>query len=576
MSTKTLRKRIALVAVSALGAGMLSLVAIPAANAAVVANDFEIVSTSKLLACSYDSVGAVESAYIPTTSPGIVISPKNAAAGETAYVRVTGPAIISAATAGDGGAITTVSQTEINITDIADAPADTVFTVKPTGATGTVTVTYAVTSTSALLDSITISVVASCAGNAVSKDDSYYTIVSAAQAAGGGAWTDTSVDTADKQYIANAGKGYALIRVYDQYGDNLATTGAVVAVSSSAACKVKLEAAGGALAAGTSQTSVLASVGDDVALIVSQATTGASGSCPVTVTMNGVSLGTKTFILQGAPSKITVSDITIGAAGGQGFYRVAVQDAAGNYLPGLNVTYSATNATNIEAANAGIVTNPQENSLAATSSTVGTGYGKTQSVSSANIAAWADETAGKMTAFTCSATKTGTAKITVRVPLGDGISYVTSDPFTVACGGALDTWSISLDKASYAPGEIATLTVSGKDALGNPVATTEAFAGYAGSFGGMTFISTPANGDTFSSGIGTKTYQLKVDTTEGAYVGSFKLTGTTDAVAKTLQYKIAATTASVTNAEVLAAIVKLIASINKQIAALQKALTKKK
>jgi hypothetical protein len=34
MSTKTLRKRIALVAVSALGAGLLSVVAVPSANAA--------------------------------------------------------------------------------------------------------------------------------------------------------------------------------------------------------------------------------------------------------------------------------------------------------------------------------------------------------------------------------------------------------------------------------------------------------------------------------------------------------------------------------------------------------------
>lgn len=37
MSTKTLRKRIALVAVSALGAGLLSVVAVPSASAAAVA-----------------------------------------------------------------------------------------------------------------------------------------------------------------------------------------------------------------------------------------------------------------------------------------------------------------------------------------------------------------------------------------------------------------------------------------------------------------------------------------------------------------------------------------------------------
>jgi len=46
--------------------------------------------------------------------------------------------------------------------------------------------------------------------------------------------------------------------------------------------------------------------------------------------------------------------------------------------------------------------------------------------------------------------------------------------------------------------------------------------------------------------------------------------------AVTVAYTIKASSASVTNAEVLSAIVQLIASINKQIAALQKALTKKK
>ena len=75
---------------------------------------------------------------------------------------------------------------------------------------------------------------------------------------------------------------------------------------------------------------------------------------------------------------------------------------------------------------------------------------------------------------------------------------------------------------------------------------------------------------------GVKTYKLSVGTAEGSFVGTFKIAGETDASAKTVQYRVAASGASISNAEVLAAIVKLIASINKQIAALQKLLTKKK
>jgi hypothetical protein len=91
----------------------------------------------------------------------------------------------------------------------------------------------------------------------------------------------------------------------------------------------------------------------------------------------------------------------------------------------------------------------------------------------------------------------------------------------------------------------------------------------------MTFVTAPTDADKFNSGAGTKTYQLSVGTTEGAFVGTFKIAGATDTAAKTVQYKVAAASGAVSMADVLKAIVSLIASINKQIAALQKALLKK-
>jgi hypothetical protein len=91
----------------------------------------------------------------------------------------------------------------------------------------------------------------------------------------------------------------------------------------------------------------------------------------------------------------------------------------------------------------------------------------------------------------------------------------------------------------------------------------------------MTAITAPTNGDLFTSGAGTKTYKFSVGTTEGAFVGTFKLTGATDTAAKTVQYKIASSTATVSNADVLKSIVALIASINKQIQALQKLILKR-
>ena len=77
--------------------------------------------------------------------------------------------------------------------------------------------------------------------------------------------------------------------------------------------------------------------------------------------------------------------------------------------------------------------------------------------------------------------------------------------------------------------------------------------------------------------MGAKTYKFVVGSTEGSYqmtvsTPAYAATGVVDV---TVPYKISTGSASVTNADVLKAIVSLIASINKQIAALQKALLKK-
>ena len=151
-----------------------------------------------------------------------------------------------------------------------------------------------------------------------------------------------------------------------------------------------------------------------------------------------------------------------------------------------------------------------------------------------------------------------------------------SATFTVTCCGALDTWTISTDKASYATGDIGTLTITGKDANGAMVTDIATLADITGNVtigGGASFVSTPVSADTFTKGV--KTYKFLVNNDEGSYGASVKITGATDTSAKTLQYKVASGTATVSNADVLKSIVALIASINKQIQALQKLILKR-
>jgi hypothetical protein len=293
------------------------------------------------------------------------------------------------------------------------------------------------------------------------------------------------------------------------------------------------------------------------------------------LTWNGITVGTKSFKLQGVAAKVVVSGVTVGVKDGVGYYRAAVTDSLGNALPGITISNSTTEANNV----ASVLVVSDSASVAAktgtaTNASTGAVYGTTPAVTSTNLGLGnSDDT--RIGTYACTS-KGGAAKVTVRA-LASGVTYVTSAPFDVYCGAAsIDTWSVSLDKATYAPGEIATLTVSAKDADGHLAQSLLALGASTSAFGGMTFVTAPTDADKFNSGAGVKTYQLSVGTTEGSFVGTFKLTGTTDTSAKTIAYKIVApATGAVSNADVLKAIVSLIASINKQIAALQKALLKR-
>jgi hypothetical protein len=90
----------------------------------------------------------------------------------------------------------------------------------------------------------------------------------------------------------------------------------------------------------------------------------------------------------------------------------------------------------------------------------------------------------------------------------------------------------------------------------------------------MTLVGTATSTDTFANG--SKTYQFTVGNNAGAFNAVVDLPAyvSTDS-AKVVSYKVAESTATVSNAEILKMIVALIATINKQITALQKLLLKK-
>jgi hypothetical protein len=181
--------------------------------------------------------------------------------------------------------------------------------------------------------------------------------------------------------------------------------------------------------------------------------------------------------------------------------------------------------------------------------------------------------------FTCGSSA-GTTPIKLAYQNASGTVAV-SPAISARCAGNADTYTASFDKASYVQGEIATLKIQFKDTLGNN-------ANSYGSTGNTGVVTAPMMSQVGSLLTGATpdvngAIEIKftvggiVAITPGAYtalVDYSTLTGV-NATIQTIAYKVSTGDTGVSNADVLKAIVSLIASINKQIALLQKALLKK-
>ena len=556
MSTKTNFKRVALVAVASLGLGVLASVA-PANAAAVVAGDVSITSatgtaTANIGICYVESAtsAATQKATV-TTAATVTLT---VGTSSTGYFKITsGPATFTGVT----------TLTVNSSASTASWTASTGSATLKASAVGTVKVT-AFTTADAAIETYTITVVASCAADAYSSADSYFRAVASASVTAG--LITTNVDDSNSTDIASAGKAYIALALNDAYGDNLTTDGALVATATNGAL-VNI----GADTAGISSTAVSATKGVDTYVRVDTPTAGTPITTVVTVTFNGTTIGSRSITLRGWGKSIKVlqSDVTVGKSGiaysgtstdGAGSFLYQWFDAAGNVVPGGNV--SATAATGLT----GLVTQ----AIGGLSVSVGNTKARTAIAPTATSGA-ASYGDGK---FTCTgSTTSGSATIAV-AGYNANLDLVVSNTFKATCGQALDTWTVSLDKATYAPGEIGTLTIAGKDAKGGIVNDITALTGLVATIGGgATFVTAPTATDLFDEGVAK--YSFLVGNTEGSYASSVTVTGATDSTAKTATYKVVSTSGAVSNADVLKAIVSLIASINKQIAALQKALLKR-
>jgi hypothetical protein len=170
----------------------------------------------------------------------------------------------------------------------------------------------------------------------------------------------------------------------------------------------------------------------------------------------------------------------------------------------------------------------------------------------------------------------GTYRLKFVAPSGAAIYSQTMN--ATVSNGATATFTASWDKASYVSGDIATLTITVKDQYGNLMATDTKVTGLTDNLlvaSGLTAVGSLCTSDSKVTD-GVRTCKYAAGNTAGSYSWSVDLTTAPVNQSATVGVlKVTDATAAVSNADVLKSIVALIASINKQIQALQKLILKR-
>jgi len=613
MSTKTLRKRIALVAVTALTAGVLSVVAAPVANAAntsaadglvngslMVATDASTQPTAAVATAANGTTATSKGLLYKDTSSGLAQSAVVLTGGQLSFYAEVSTAAALSATGGTFSSSVTISDAGVTetyntantatifpltsgsatyIATLWTAPVTAgVYTVSlltgfSTNSTGGVVAPTASLLPPTLGAFITISVVATSAGGTYSASTSICQVTTA-----GAGTTYAGVGVVDSTAIfANGVAAYINYDLNDAYGEDLDSGNITVTSTNGALVNV---GAGGSLTAGTTTTDIFTSDGASDTVRVDQGTANVPVTTTVSISYNGTVVCTKTITIRGAVAKLTVENIgtqALGAAstanGAQwmaqkttvrtaGQFTVVATDSAGNVVDTTEAigTYAAATGSTSTLIPA-ITVNTRSSTSTATSAS-------RYNFGGFSCGATAGEASVKIT-FTDSAT----AKVT------------TSDAFTARCAGSASTYTVSLDKASYKQGDLAKATVKFLDSKGFKANNMSGVGANTWNLPYMTAIDSTiaagvgASSQTVTDANGEIVYTFAVGTTTAAVAGTYTGLATYDApalgVSSTPTYTLSTGGDTTTNADVLKSIVALIASINKQIQALQKLILKR-
>jgi len=621
MSKSTLRKRLSLVVISALTAGTLSVASAPVASAhgiAIASNATNIVATQGTVNGSLyvamksttttttvvpGATGTAAGIGVDATSRGLLAKDSSSGTAQTATA-LAGAVLSFYASVNTATAFTVTGGTLSNVIGGAAAQAtnyaadlrSAITTVGATvGATGTAAQwtlpttagtytlnlltgyvlvgatptqpSYSVGLPPTLSGAITVTVVAASAGGTYSAATSACNTAAGTTTYSAGVYPNGIDSAATKADSDSWSIDYTVL---DAYGVAV-PSGALTATATNGAL-ISFGTMGTTPTAGTTSTIVSTTPTTSTTIRVVQPTAGAPLTSTVAISFNGTVICTKTVTIRGTVDKLTVANVGTqdlnGSLGSSqwmyqeiglmsaGLFTVLATDSAGNIV----ATPTSLGAFSMDSA----TTTPTIQGL-----TFPTPASSNSSTSTSRFT---------LGSFTCGATAGSGSPVVVFTNAGTG-KITKSAPFTARCADDASTYSASFDKASYNNGDIATLTVQFLDSKGNKANSVSAYGASSITVPMMTAVSSAsATSVTKADGTLALTYTVGLASaaaTSGTYAGVVTFTTPALGTTQALKYSIVDQSGTVSNAEVLKSIVALIASINKQIQALQKLILKR-
>jgi len=629
MSKTTLRKRIALVAVSAITAGLLSVVNAPVASAARQSSHTNIDGLTMDSALSGTLNASMFTSVVPAsataasnpsdgngsqaTQKGLLNKDSSSGTAQTATILAGGqvsfyaPVSTASAFTATGGSFSSADFVgNLGETVVYNSSNSTVLLTSTTGAAALVATTVATLWTApTTVGTYTVSLLTGFIPGTTSGSSVVPTIdtlpqtlsgailVTVVAASAGGAWSSSrsacKVDVAGAALsysstpaldltstFADGDSAYIQYDLNDAYTQNLATGNITVTATNGALVAV---ATGTTTLAGTSSTAILSGAGDADIVRVTQGTAGAPVTTTVTIAYNGTTVCTKTITIRGA-----VANLTVGNIGSQALSAVSTANGE-QWMYQKTGIYTAGQFTVVATDSAGNVVDTNS-TLGSYSSNSGTGTQipsltvNTRSSTSNASSPLAYNFGG----FGCGA-DAGQANVSIKFTTTATGKVVTSSPFVARCAGTASTYTVALDKASYLQGDVAKATVKFLDSKGNAANNMVAIGANSWVLPYMTAVdstitaTTGASATSVTAADGSVVYTFTVGTTTaavgGTYTGVVSFSAPALGVNSTPTYKLTSGSADTSFTEVLKSVVALIASINKQIQALQKLILKR-